>query len=166
MITIYPSRNYGDRAARCGVSDERIEPGERTIYVRTGSRGRDAKARPLFEMVVDALRRGGWGEIIAPALGLEVYLVRLPSDELVVVAGTLVYTADYTEAGGHNRYCSARSIAEHIAQAIRTPLRVLDLTVYEHLEAFMAGHGIDPEQWIHQDFAKAVQELVWKEAAN
>lgn len=155
-ISIYPSRNYGDRATRCGVSDQRIEPGEQTIYVRTGSRGRDAKPRPLFEMMVDALRRGGWEEIIAPALGLEVRLVRLPNDEIVILGVDIVYTADYDEQGGYNRYCSARFVAEQIAEALGTHVEVWDLTVHERLEAFMAEHGIDPEEWTYQDFATAV----------
>ena len=156
MITIYTSRNYGDRAERCGVSDQRIEPGEPCIYVKTGRHGNDAKPRALFELVVDALRRGGWEEIIAPALGAVVQVIELPNDSIVLVGRTIIYTEDCLDRDFSNKDWPALRIAKALAKVVGTQAQMIELATEEALREFMADHGIPEEEWTYVAFAAAV----------
>ncbi len=156
MITIYTSRNFRDRAVRCGVSEQRIEPSEPCIYVRTGRQGNDTKPRALFELVVDVLRRGGWGEIIAPALGLEVRLITLPGDAIVLVGHTVVYTEDRLDKHGFNDGWPAVRIARWLSEALGTDVLETDLVDGDAFWEFVVKNDIPEEEWTYRDFAAAV----------
>ena len=145
------------RAVRCGISGERIEPSDPTaISLWLGRAHRWVKAPALLREAARLMREVGRGSQIAPTLGWQVRLIKLPEHVIVLVGKRIVYAEDYSEGGSYNRYFSAREVAEEIAEALGTKAIVFDLTAYERFEAFMEEHGIDPDEWAYADFAAAV----------
>ena len=129
-VIILPTSNYASRRIRCGINEQTIEKGERTIYVATARRGRDCKPEALLRTIVRAIRRGekekGWESIdVAAILGLEVRLIKVADKSLVMLGENEIYPENKGSKSGCNWLNPASEVAGAVAAALGTTVKVL-----------------------------------------